>query len=388
MDRSIELNRKLVDQIKSVFRAHFRCRLSPAVEQAFLRVPRHLFIPEVWDIEDNNWKRFVLNYASPQAEVLERIYVDRPLVIVVRNGEVISTSSQPSLMAYMIELLKVKRGDKVLEVGTGSGYNAGLISEIVGEENMVTVEIERDVAKLAESNLRRAGKEKVKVVCGDGAMGWQKDAPYDGVIVTVSVPDVTWWEQLRDGARIVLPLITRGVEMLVWAEKVKDKLEGEVVLPVRFLTFSGAYSIFSHYKRNIKAIARMIRKGKVDDKLSSMLGKLTPRERISFQFFVALQDESAFAFIPSEDEEDIGEGFGLWKKASPFGIAMILPRGVVCWGDEGPRRQLENYFSEWQNRKLMFSDYKVEFYQRGANVETEGFAIPRRKSITVFIPKK
>lgn len=164
---------------------------SPAVADAFLAVPRERFLPQV---------------------AMDAVY--RNDAIVTRRderGTPLSSSSQPSIMAAMLEALALEPGHRVLEVGTGTGYNAALLAELVGPAGRVTsVELDPDLATRATAALAE-GSHRVHVVVGDGRDGWPAGAPFDRMIVTASAPGVprTWFDQLADDGLVVMPLWLR-----------------------------------------------------------------------------------------------------------------------------------------------------------------------------------
>jgi len=150
---------------------------------AFKKVPRHDFIPE--NIRDYS-------------------YADQPLSI--GHGQTISA---PSMVAIMLESLDLKAGQKVLEVGTGSGYNAALIAEIVGKGGRVfSMERIDELAEFGRANLKRTGYGWVQVVIGDGTCGYEKEAPWDRILVTACAPELPepLVEQLKIGGKIGAPV--------------------------------------------------------------------------------------------------------------------------------------------------------------------------------------
>lgn len=161
-------------------------------------MPRHLFLP-----------------ALEPAEA----YLDRAIPTKWSSeGQPISSSSQPAIMARMLEQLQVERGQRVLEIGAGTGYNAALLAHLVGSAGTVTtVDIDEDTADRARQHLLSVGLPQVRVVCGDGAGGWPADAPYDRIIVTAAAGDLppAWSEQLAAHGRLVLPLVLGWVQRSV-----------------------------------------------------------------------------------------------------------------------------------------------------------------------------
>jgi protein-L-isoaspartate(D-aspartate) O-methyltransferase len=167
-------------------------------------------------------------------ELQSRAYDDSPLPI--GHGQ---TISQPYIVALMTELARVKPGDKVLEVGTGSGYQAAILGKLAAR--VFTIEIVDPLAKQAADRLKALGLANVTVRSGDGYAGWPEEAPFDAIIVTAA-PEKTpppLIEQLRPGGRIVIP-IGKGLQELVVMEKsASGKMAQRAVLPVRFVPFTG-----------------------------------------------------------------------------------------------------------------------------------------------------
>jgi protein-L-isoaspartate(D-aspartate) O-methyltransferase len=158
-------------------------------------------------------------------------YDDRPLPI--GEGQ---TISQPYIVAVMTELLALKPTDKVLEIGTGSGYQAAILAELTPQ--VYTVEILPGLAKSAEHTLRRLGYDTVKVRTGDGYQGWAEYAPFDAIIVTCAPEDVpkALADQLGEGGRMVIPVGPQWTDQTLYLlRKGGGKLEEKAVIPVRFV---------------------------------------------------------------------------------------------------------------------------------------------------------
>ena len=206
---------------------------SPRVEAAFRAVPRHLFLPGV---------------------ALDMVYSDTHIVTKERDGQSVSSSSQPAIMAIMLELLDLQPGQRVLEIGAGTGYNAALMAHIVGDMGqVVTIDIDEDIVAGARDHLRAAGFARVQVMCGDGGLGYANRAPYDRIILTVGAADIApaWREHVVVGGRLVLPLeITRlhslfAAQLLLAFDRVDDHLESVAVRGCGFIRLRGAFSTVS-----------------------------------------------------------------------------------------------------------------------------------------------
>src|SRR5882724_6764950 len=145
------------------------------------------------------------------------------------------TISQPYVVAFMTEQLRSKRSDRVLEIGSGSGYQAAILGELVAE--VYTIEIVEPLAKSAEATLQRLNYKNVHVKAGDGYRGWPEHAPFDAIIVTCA-PDHVPQQltvQLKDGGRMVIPVGERFAQQLYLLEKKDGQLKESATLPVRFV---------------------------------------------------------------------------------------------------------------------------------------------------------
>ena len=157
-------------------------------------------------------------------------YQDGPLLIGYDQ-----TISQPYIVAFMTEQLRPKPGDRVLEIGSGSGYQAAILAELVTE--VYTIEIVEPLAKTAEATLQRLGYKNVHLKVGDGYKGWPEEAPFDAIIVTCAPDKVPQplVDQLKDGGRMVIPVGERFAQQLYLLEKKNGQLKESVTLPVRFV---------------------------------------------------------------------------------------------------------------------------------------------------------
>jgi protein-L-isoaspartate(D-aspartate) O-methyltransferase len=161
-------------------------------------------------------------------------YADGPLPI--GYGQ---TISQPYIVAFMTEELRPKPSDRVLEIGTGSGYQAAILAELVKE--VYTIEIVEPLAKNAEATLQRLGCKNVHVKVGDGYRGWPEYAPFDAITVTCAPDHVPQQltDQLKDGGRMIIPVGGRFAQELYLLEKRNGQLKESAVLPVRFVPMVG-----------------------------------------------------------------------------------------------------------------------------------------------------
>lgn len=210
----------LLDQIRDEMRATSYLTGCPTLEQrvvlALQQVPRHAFVPD---------------------ELQHSAYANRPLPI--GHGQ---TVSQPYIVALMTELVRPRANDVVLEIGTGSGYQAAVLANLV--KRVYSLEIVEELAEQARERLRRLGYGNVEVRAGNGRFGWPEHAPYDAIIVTAAAPLIppALIEQLKPGGTLVMPVGDRynGQDLRVLTKDEQGEVEERSVLPVIFVPLTGS----------------------------------------------------------------------------------------------------------------------------------------------------
>lgn len=185
----------------------------PDVLQAMEEVERALFVPE---------------------EQQDKVYEDRPLPIGKDQ-----TISQPYIVAYMAEQLQLKKDEKVLEVGTGCGYNAAVISRLV--DHVYSVEIIEWLAELAKENLAKTDYDNITTKHGDGYSGWKDAAPFDAIFLTAAPAAIPkpLKDQLKIGGRLLAPVGRLHQKLVMLYKTGEDEFEEKTLLPVRFVPMTG-----------------------------------------------------------------------------------------------------------------------------------------------------
>lgn len=214
-----EMRRTLADAIEQgVNRVRQRTggsAIDPRVISAMAKVPRHEFAPPP---------------LRPYA------YIDRPLPV-GRDA----TISQPSLVAVMTDLLKIERGQKVLEVGVGGGYHTAILAEMTTDVS--TVEFHPDVAEAAKRTFARLGYRSIKVNVADGYYGWRPGAPYDAILVRMAIPDVSsaLFEQLKPGGRLIAPVgpATSPQQLILFKKGADGSVTETAIMEVIFRALPG-----------------------------------------------------------------------------------------------------------------------------------------------------
>lgn len=182
----------------------------PKILEAFSKVPRDAFVP---------------------AEYRRYSYADQPIPI--GEGQ---TISQPYIVAYMTEVLQVRPNEKVLEIGTGSGYQAAILAEL--DVEVFSIEVNEILADRARITLENLGYKRINLKTGDGYEGWEEHAPFDAILVTCSPASVPpkLREQLAEGGRMIIPVgMQNSVQYLYLLEKQKGIIRQKSVMPVRFV---------------------------------------------------------------------------------------------------------------------------------------------------------
>lgn len=199
-----------------------RYHLSPEVIEAYRACPRHLFIQEDYPMEEK--------------------YRDYPLSI-YKDHKFISTISQPSFVLLMLDMLDLRPGQKVIELGTGSGWNAALMSYLVEPHGkVVSLEIIPELARATKENLKVLGVSNVEIIYGDGARGYEKEAPYDRGIFTAGAVDLplAFHEQIKVGGKLLFVL--KGyteADLLILLEKKSDHFAAIKTLTCQFVPIKG-----------------------------------------------------------------------------------------------------------------------------------------------------
>lgn len=252
-DRLRQLRSALVDAL----RVDRSSPCAAALDRVFRRTPRHRFVPRVVGVCGEIASGLDAAVARmPEAVALD-IYSDRPLPLRMAPVSQRSTSSAPGVMWTMLAMLGPREGQRILEVGTGSGYNAALLGQLVGNEGrVVSIECIPEIAADARECLRLEAIHNVEVLCGDGTVGWDAGAPYDGVVVTAAAPDIhpAWFGQLREGGRLVVVLDGLVCARLASWQRVGDTLVGGFGLRVSFVPIVSEHASQPNTRRAREAL--------------------------------------------------------------------------------------------------------------------------------------
>jgi protein-L-isoaspartate(D-aspartate) O-methyltransferase len=349
-----------------------------AVERAFRSVQRHRFLDRFMMYTDDGLQQVPYTPDDPAPEHLSTIYSDVALATRISEGEPTSSTSEPSLMAAMLESLRLSPGMSVLEIGAGIGYNAALMAELVGIEGLVvSLELDGELAAETSRRLADAGYRRVHVEHRDGCGGAPEHAPYDRVIATVGCPDVcpAWVQQLGEDGNVLVPLEHAGVHPLLRARRRGDRLVGEFLSWTGFLPMRGQVEQHSRWVR-ANDLERDVGPEREQQpwggfgSADNIPGWDVPGDEMDFLFFLALTDPRAHVFP---------NGVGLWEG---FGHWAVAGRGRKIWS--GPRsivQELNSLFGRWDEaHRPRLTDYNVEvrFGSPSADDSEKGFVVDRK----------
>ncbi|HEX7102829.1 MAG TPA: methyltransferase domain-containing protein [Nitrolancea sp.] len=323
-----------------------RALSSQPVVRAFRTVPRERFVP---------------GYA------LEEVYRDQAIVTKNENGVPVSSSSQPAMMALMLEQLDVRPGLNVLEIGSGTGYNAALLSELVGPSGSVTtIEIDAEVVAWARERLLSAGYDRVRVIEGDGSDGWPEGSPYDRIELTVGVADIApaWVEQLKPGGILVLPLWVNTVQISLALVKEVGGLRSVSSLPCGFTRIRGRLAGQDQYRELLPGVILSTGSGAPSDDVVRRTLRQTPRRAdfpagrnwLGFMLWLALNGDPMLS-VSTKYEATLGfTGFaGGVIDANGDSACLVTPTmnddgpaTLLSYGGSAAKDQVQRLIKDWR----------------------------------------
>lgn len=344
------------------------------VARAFRKVERHRLLEWLY-LEDEKgeleyagkrWSKRAFDPQNLEPELLRIIYSDE---VLPTRLDPPSSSSQPALVAQMLELLELQPGMNVLEIGAGTGYNAALMQEIVGKRGRITtIDIQEDVVKQTRRLLKAVGYGKIEVIAKDGALGHPPNTPYDRIIATVGCPDISfgWAEQLADDGFMLIPLQHggEGFNPLVRIWKEDSKLLGKFTTISGFMSIRGELGVEQRMSFAKQESLRS-RESAVKYPLFGSLKELNElREKgrwdeiLAFPLFIAIADERT-CWLGLYDEE---------KGAIEIEVREAK---LALYGDEILYYDLKKLYDRWEELgRPGLADWRLEFFPRDQAPET------------------
>ncbi|QIS21632.1 protein-L-isoaspartate O-methyltransferase family protein [Nocardia terpenica] len=335
------------------------------VESAFRSVPRHLAVSRLVEIRSDNSVALTTVPATEDAAVsddlLRTIYEDCVLITHVsgQDHRPVSSSSRPSITAFMLEELRLSAGMSVLEIGAGTGYSAALLGRIVGEAGSVaSVEFDREIAAAARSTLGRLDTRNVEVITGDGYLGHGPSAPYDRVVSTVGVGGFSprWAAQLRTDGFMVAPVLHGGLYPLLSVRKTDSgRMIGRALKSTGFVPAAGRLHPHPRPWREwsveqglesvsvgpVPEFLRTVNESRLQD-LWFALGVLTPGQVQQVGLSTAEGTSNGLGLTVRDDRVFLSGG-GLWTNGA--GGVDLVRNLFGRWADLGQPR-----ITDWQCR--------------------------------------
>src|SRR6266487_630292 len=343
--------------------------LTPPVRSAFLQVPRPLFVQEYYEQRGNSLS-WDLVQTTP-----EKIYRDEALVTRIdERGMPSSSTSQPSVMAAQLEALALEHGQRVLEIGVGTGYNAALLGKIVGDTGQViSIDIDEDLVERAKHHLTSADVHNVVALPGNGFLGEAEYAPYDRLLTTCSVRSIprAWFDQLRKGGRLVGNWLTHLASLFVCVEKTAAaELDG------------GLLNLEAYYME-------MRTKDLMPSKQKINWGQYETRTpaRMHLPNMKSLLDNSAYSlllqcFLPElrkcyriRSKDDQMHLYLLTREAA----ILVQDDGLLIFGDEGMGHMIRQSYDLYHHLgQPCIREYRVTFQERQVviHVGDQRFQLP------------
>ena len=352
---------------------------SPAVERAFRRVQRHRLVETFYRPPGPQGGPPIQHDPEhPLLEHLDLIYSNTALGTRFVDGMPASSTSQPSLVAEMLELLDLAPGTKILEIGAGTGYNAALMAELVGDQRLVvTVDLLDDVVAQTRRLLARTGYGEIAVLLRDGVEGAPEQAPFDRIVATVGCSDLSprWVEQLAEGGRMLMPLDHAGGHPLFLLHKERGTLQGRIASWAGFMPIRGPLHVDGLWPIGVV-------QPDSDEPIRQRdpwpgFGAAGPlpslgcsADEIDLLFYVSLIDRRACW----------GPG-GVGLSGDLNGWAVAGPGGIRWWKDASLVEQLDRLHLQWLARgRPTLRDYQAAFVpvEEDSDPPPGGWALDRR----------
>ena len=356
MDVIEKCQRQFLEQARQIYR---ETPITHSIEQAYLATPRHRFVTRYRERGSTTWR--VVNETN-LAEHAATLYSDRPLVLYGDDDTNIqSTISQPSFVLRMLDLLELRAGDRVFELGAGSGWAAAMMGRLVGPDGQViSLEIIPELAKRAAEAVAALGIANVRIIEGDGGKGFPDGALFDRVIFTAGTFDLPRYshEGVRDGGLLLVPIKTSGGgDSLFLLRKTGDHFESQESMPCGFVPVTGQYQFEDLAPMTLSEAVpgwSELQKREVGrrrfwwgGKGQGSLGALGAFASLGVRSFLGIV-EPTFRVFKSEDVQDKLERrfFGLWD-AESRSLVLAKDDWLVAYGNSTAENRLQEMLQTW-----------------------------------------
>ncbi len=350
MEPAERYQKQLLEQIQH--RSFYGKPPSPAAEQAYLDTPRHWFVKRY---RTQDWHEV---NSSNLEEHLGEIYADAPLITITDDqGNVLSTIGQPGFILQMLDLLKLEPGQRVFELGAGSGWNAAMMGRLVGPAGHVySIEIIPQVAKLAAETIGERGITNVSIIEADGGEGYADGAPYDRAIFTAGAYDLPrpFYAQIKGGGLLLIVIKSEGGgDNLFLLQKADDHFQSTLSMPCGFVEMTGKYQLDSLKPMHLEAIPEWSELK--DQEISRMRFWWGGQGQTSFVWrtlsirsFLSLTEPDLRSFIAETKDPLLPPEyyFGLWDKLHR---SLVIARDdyLIAYGNPVAKERLLQAIQRW-----------------------------------------
>ena len=375
----------LQNQILEITRSFFALeKIDEKVETAFLETPRHLFIKRYKLSQEKEWHK--VNKSNLEKHLLI-LYQDNPLSLWREEDDKrVSTISQPSLVLYMLNMLKLEPGHKVLEVGAGSGWNAALMSHIVGASGYVySMEIIPEVAKTAGENIEQFGINNVSIIEGDAGDGYEAGSPFDRIIFTAGTFDLprSLYRQIKEGGLLLVVIkIEGGADNLFLLEKKGECFESIDSVPCKFVQMTGKYSqdrFESIYLEDLPEWTQL--QTKEISKIPFWWGYKADSIWLTMpiRFFLSISEPLFQTFQSRQTDSKEETFFAIWDRENQS-LAIAKDNQIITYGNPHARERLLNDIHSWVDLGMPGGGcFKLQIYPIDYSVPLDGDRQTSRK---------
>jgi protein-L-isoaspartate(D-aspartate) O-methyltransferase len=376
---------KLLDKIKEIYPT-----LSKNVTEAYLLTPRHLYVPILLHKGGHTHSRVKINESNLN-EHLEELYSDRPLAIYHGPENYYSTISQPSFVLKMIDMLDLKPGDKVFELGTGSGWNAALMGRMVSPfGKIISLEIIPELVERAKYSLHLNQVENVTVIHSDGGNGWALEAPYDSAIFTAGAADFPhcFFDQVKPEGNMIFVFKNKtGGDQLFLLKKREHYFEALDTMMCSFVPVTGQYQVINEQVETLSHVMEKygVANTIVHNKAFSWshvekMDSYVKNEFLKFMFSIS----SPNFFMVEHDEGYISYAY---VDPDSHSLALIKDNSIVSYGDIEAVKKFITELQKWMRAgQPNTAQLKLRIYPKDSWVEKNDYlwVVPHPDSVFVW----
>ncbi|MBD5780271.1 protein-L-isoaspartate O-methyltransferase [Pelagicoccus sp. NFK12] len=344
-----------------------RGRIPKAIRRAFLKTPRHSFAPKFYSSQKREW---IDLSKAPIKEHIAEIYSDHPLCIYRdANGRSLSTVSQPSLVLYMLDLLELEQGHRIIELGGGSGWNAALMGRLVGDSGYVkSIEIIEELVAAAQSSLAAMGLSQVDFCAGDASLSAETSEPFDRGVFTASAWELPscFFSQIKDDGLLLFVLKAQPhYDLLCLLKKTESGVfTSDLHFPCSFVPVTGSQTIPEQSPRPISETGLALASELTWDSI-----KIPAPSIPQFLEFLKLVYDCQHTYLLPNHGQDFDEEF--WGVLDPSGKSLVIfnEDRLLVYGEEDCLIQVRRAAKRWQKAGCPeIEDLKLSFHASAATL--------------------